>query len=438
MYKIFDTLEQYNQFTDNGTHLTAGILYLVKENKSLYFLTNNIDGEAEKYEYLDEIPEGYIIPTGNIEITENGENINVNDYATASVNVPIPEGYIKPSGNKTITQNGTNIDVNNYATATVNVPQPTGNISITENGENIDIAQYATATVNVASSAKDYIVEGAVYDPTATYSGYFNAEKQIVGVDIPSGFTSFGFNQLSKLEYVNYPNTVTTIGKIYSCPNFKRLNSNNDGELIISDWVTTLSSDSLEIYSNLTFNKLYIGSSVASIPNGFCSLNGLNTIEVSNQNTHYDSRNNCNAIIDTSTNKLILASNSTTVIPNDVTSIEYKAFQNCSSLTSVTIPDSVTTIGNYGISVNSTKWHITKIEIGSGVTSMGNYACGTNSGIVLSHVDIICHPTTPPTAGTFIFSNLTNLTIYVPAESVEAYKTATNWSAYASKIQAIA
>ena len=123
-YKIFNTLQEYNDFTLNGTHLTAGTLYLVKENKSLYFSTNNIDGEAEKYEYLDEIPEGYIKPEGNIVITENGEEIDITQYATASVNVPIPEGYIIPTGNKTITQNGENIDVAQYATASVNVDAP--------------------------------------------------------------------------------------------------------------------------------------------------------------------------------------------------------------------------------------------------------------------------------------------------------------------------
>ena len=50
MYKIFDTLEEYNQFTDNGTNLISGVTYYVKENSSSHFQTNNIDGEMKKYE----------------------------------------------------------------------------------------------------------------------------------------------------------------------------------------------------------------------------------------------------------------------------------------------------------------------------------------------------------------------------------------------------
>ena len=45
---------------------------------------------------------------------------------------------------------------------------------------------------------------------------------------------------------------------------------------------------------------------------------------------------------------------------------------------------------------------------------------------------------TPPSLGHSVFLDTSSsLVIYVPAESVEAYKTATNWSDYASKIQAI-
>ena len=45
--------------------------------------------------------------------------------------------------------------------------------------------------------------------------------------------------------------------------------------------------------------------------------------------------------------------------------------------------------------------------------------------------------TTPPTAGINVFENMGNIPIYVPAESVETYKAATNWVTYADRIQAI-
>ena len=67
---------------------------------------------------------------------------------------------------------------------------------------------------------------------------------------------------------------------------------------------------------------------------------------VESGNTTFDSRNNCNAIIETASNTLI-AGCKATVIPNTVTSIGYSAFSGCSGLTSVTIPNSVTSIG-YG------------------------------------------------------------------------------------------
>ena len=57
----------------------------------------------------------------------------------------------------------------------------------------------------------------------------------------------------------------------------------------------------------------------------------------------YDSRNNCNAIIETATNTLI-AGCQNTIIPNTVTSIWEYAFKNCTNLKSVTIPGSVTGI----------------------------------------------------------------------------------------------
>lgn len=96
--------------------------------------------------------EGYPEPSGKAPtITENGTNINIKDYASVDVNVPIPAGYIIPEGSLDITENGTNIDVANKATVNVNVPSgggvtPTGNINITDTNQT-NVAAYATAQV---------------------------------------------------------------------------------------------------------------------------------------------------------------------------------------------------------------------------------------------------------------------------------------------------
>lgn len=86
-------------------------------------------------------------------------------------------------------------------------------------------------------------------------------------------------------------------------------------------------------------------------------------------NPIYDSRNNCNAIIETATNTLIAGCKST-IIPNGVTCIGDAAFWECANLTSITIPTGVISIGSgafYGCG-------LTSIIIPDGVTSIGELA----------------------------------------------------------------
>jgi hypothetical protein len=91
--------------------------------------------------------------------------------------------------------------------------------------------------------------------------------------------------------------------------------------------------------------SITIPNSVKSIGGGafgYCS--GLTSINVENGNSTYDSRGNCNAIIETNTNTLITGCK-TTIIPNNVTSVGDFAFYGCTDMSIITIPNSVTSIG---------------------------------------------------------------------------------------------
>ena len=101
------------------------------------------------------------------------------------------------------------------------------------------------------------------------------------------------------------------------------------------------------------------------------------TITVDSNNTVYDSRNNCNAIIETSTNTLIVGCKTTT-IPKTVTSIGNYAFYGYENLTSITIPDSVTSIGDCAFEYCI---ELTSVTIGAGVTRIGDSAFFGCSGL---------------------------------------------------------
>ena len=78
---------------------------------------------------VNPIPEQYIVPTGTLEITENGET-DVTEYAAVDVDVPIPPGYIVPSGTLEIASNN-DYDVTQYATASVDVQPSLQNKTVT-------------------------------------------------------------------------------------------------------------------------------------------------------------------------------------------------------------------------------------------------------------------------------------------------------------------
>ena len=201
--------------------------------------------------------------------------------------------------------------------------------------------------------------------------------------------------------------------------------SNGEVYEVPADGNTTLTST--EVYGG-SMNKSYIvsaevGTAVTSIGNqAFTQCRGMTTCTIGSGVTSIDSSafQSCTSL-------------TSVTIPSGVTSIGDYAFQNCTSLTSVTIPSGVTSIGNCAFGSCSS---LTSINISSGVTSIGYYAFSGCSSLTSVTIEAITPPTLQVKLWFDAFSG-TNCIIYVPAESVDTYKSASRWSSYANRIQAI-
>ena len=220
--------------------------------------------------------------------------------------------------------------------------------------------------------------EAILYSVTSIGTWAFTECRDMTSIEIPSSVKNINghaFQNCSGLTSIEIPNSLTIIDEAVfaGCTGLTSIE--------IPSSVTSIGTWAFEGCSGLT--SIIIPSSVMSIENqAFSSCIGLTSISVESGNTVYDSRDNCNAIIETATNNLI-AGCKNTIIPNGITSIGDYAFDGCSGLTSIEIPNSVTSIGECAFADCS---GLTSVNIPGGVTSIGVYAfygCSSLTSIMI-------------------------------------------------------
>ena len=246
-----------------------------------------------------------------------------------------------------------------------------------------------------------------------------------------TGYGDGVFQGCTGLTSVTIPVSVTTLGAFTfrDCTGITSIN--------IPDSVTAISNNAFDTCTSLTGITIPSGVTVlnTSLFYGCTSLKSINipnSVTTIGLFTFYGCRSLTSITIPNSVTSIAsyafeyCSSLTGVTIPNGVTIIDGFTFYGCSSLQSITIPNSVTSIAIQAFEHCSS---LQSITIPSSVADIGVNAFYGCSGLTSITVNAV----TPPTLGNAAFYNTNNCPIYVPCESVNAYKTA--WSTYADRIQ---
>lgn len=307
-----------------------------------------------------------------------------------------------------------------------------------------DVLKQAELEFEMGPEYTYYIVTGIDHDEN---------DKSNLAIIIPKEYKGYpvvaikneAFKKETRIKSVNISDNISVIGyEAFSCCTGLK-------NIELPESVVVIGENAFSECRNLTSIKLSKNVELIGI-GAFSGCTGLTSMTVDEKNPIFDSRLDCNAIIETKSNKLISGCKNTKipdsvtsiesyafskcysltdlVIPNSVTSIKSYAFNECTGLTSVeipnsinyiesyvfykcenlksvVIPDSVTVIGSYAFSECKS---LINIEIPTSIDTIRNYAfegCTSLTSIVI--------PINVGYMGSYVFNNCTNLTVYCVA-----------------------
>lgn len=271
------------------------------------------------------------------------------------------------------------------------------------------------------------------------YGNCFSYNRALTSVTITDGTVNIGANAFyncGNLKTISLPNTLTAIDfqAFASCSGLT--------EVIIPDSCESIGDSTFSSCYNLS--SITLGSGITKIPascfnsciklssyeidanitdihySAFYNCSGLTSITVNSNNTTYDSRDNCNAIIETATNKLVIGCLGT-IIPTSVTTIGSGAFSS-TKITTIEIPSNVSTIA---ASAFSQCYSLTSVTLNEGLNNIGEYAfdrSGLNGNITI--------PNSVTSIGSWAFSYCSNIRKITFGNGLQQFKHRTFYNCY--------
>ena len=275
-------------------------------------------------------------------------------------------------------------------------------------------------TRDIASSLK-YVVIGENVD-TIGYMAFYDCKK-LASIIIPDNVVFIDEDAFYGTEwYDSQPDGLVYAGKV--AYHYKGIIPDST-TVVFREGTKGIASKAFMSCDNIV--SIIIPSSVVCIGRFVVAeCDDLSSITIDPDNPKYDSRDNCNAIIESATNTLITGCKNS-FIPSSVTSIQQYAFYYCQDLASVYIPSSVTSIGSSAFYYCN---YLTSISISEGVDSIAEFVF--SGGYKLK--EFYCASETPPATNNYSFQFFDDVystcILYVPDGCVEKYRLADGWNQF--------